>query len=130
MFKPITRKCANPECQKEFIISNLRAQRKIYCSMECHDRVLYSSKYGCGLRTLEQIEKLRQLAKRQQDFSKVQKLKEACEVCGSTEHLLMHEVSYQPLETVTLCYSCHGILHHRFLKDKRVRPRYENGNVI
>ena len=121
--------CANPECQKEFI-PNKYARNQIFCSEECSNRVWNNKCNSTQLKTPEQLEKLKAIAERQQDFSQILILKEACEVCGSKEHLLLHEVSYQPLETITLCSSCHGILHHRFLRNKKVKPRYENGNTI
>ena len=38
-------------------------------------------------------------------------LKEACEICGGTEHLQRHHKDYgKPLEVLTLCRICHNAL--------------------
>lgn len=135
-------RCQNPECNKEFNPSNQFSHNQKYCSRRCSKRAdyikngkLYPSynhrlhpqigriqKYQRQI-SLEIEAKLRALAERQQDANGFFIIASKCEVCGSTENLLRHEISYSPLETVTLCASCHGILHHRFLKDKRVKPR-------
>ena len=39
--------------------------------------------------------------------------KEACEQCGLKDTLHMHHPDYsQPLNVITLCVSCHEIVHH------------------
>ena len=35
----------------------------------------------------------------------------SCENCGSTERLVKHHVSYVPEVTMTLCRTCHQIVH-------------------
>lgn len=75
---------------------------------------------------LPEIEaKLRALAERQQDMSGFLEKKPYCEVCGKTKNLVIHEITYSPLESITLCRSCHSTLHLRFLHFKRVSPRTE-----
>lgn len=34
-----------------------------------------------------------------------------CVICGSTENLVHHHISYNPEEIVFLCRSCHGKVH-------------------
>lgn len=109
--------CAAITCQKEFM-PNPHYKKGIqkYCSQKCYnDRELKQTK--------EQLEKLEQLANRQQDFSLFIPKLEFCEICFSKESLVTHEISYYPLETTVLCASCHSVLHLRFLKRKKVRPR-------
>jgi hypothetical protein len=119
--------CANPECQKEFIRGKY-AHRQIYCSPECNARMYNAIANNSKLKTFEQLEKIKMIAERQQDANGFFKIGEKCEVCGSTENLLCHEISYSPLIAITLCSSCHGFLHHRFLKDKKVRPHFKLSN--
>lgn len=36
---------------------------------------------------------------------------EKCEVCGATENLQLHHISYEPEITQCLCVSCHQEVH-------------------
>jgi hypothetical protein len=140
--------CQNPECGKEFAPNpNLRRKTpQKYCSRACCNRSFYLanitskkeknkvyykshiSKWQIQPLETEREAKLRALAERQQNANGFFKIGDKCEVCGSTEHLLCHEISYSPLIAITLCSSCHGFLHHRFLKDKKVRPHFKLSN--
>ncbi len=121
--------CQNPECKKEFIQNpNYRAGIQQFCSEKCRKHFFSKEQYAkLKLEIISQTpkdisEKLQILANEQQDANGFKKLKPNCEVCGSTKNLLCHEISYSPLKTITLCAKCHGLLHHRFLKRKKVRP--------
>lgn len=72
----------------------------------------------------EEIDFLQNIAKEQQTFIYVRKAK--CEVpnCKTpTKNLVLHEVKYSPIKTVTLCSRHHAILHHCLLRKKKVRIR-------
>jgi hypothetical protein len=112
-------------CKREF---EEHDYRQLYCSEECRVEHYAQIRQKKNFENMnqEQYEKLKSLADRQQDAHDFIKLKDYCEVCGKTSletRLVFHEVSYSPLEYVTLCYSCHSILHVRFLRFKRVKPR-------
>jgi ribosomal protein S14 len=115
--------CTNPECKIEFTPNIHYHKKQKYCSEKCKIRMMNIRGSLVYPKTLEQIEKIKAIANRQQDANEFFKINNKCEVCGSIENLVRHEISYSPLETITLCASCHGILHHRFLKNKQVKPR-------
>uniref|UniRef100_A0A6H1ZR26 Uncharacterized protein n=1 Tax=viral metagenome TaxID=1070528 RepID=A0A6H1ZR26_9ZZZZ len=67
------------------------------------------------------------VARRQQKIPQYKK-KDFCESCGITKEeldkrgskLLRHHIRYCPLESVTLCGSCHCSLHQRIGKPNRI----------
>jgi len=57
-------------------------------------------------------------------------VKDECELCGATEELIKHHVSYGSKETLAVCRSCHGEVHsdpdHPFFpKDSKPKGRTE-----
>ena len=48
-----------------------------------------------------------------------------CVVCGASDDLVDHHVSYDPPETVPVCRSCHTRIH----KDESFRPGLTPGHV-
>lgn len=70
--------------------------------------------------SIQVIEKLKEIANRQQYLTYIIMKKEGCEVCEKSKNetkLLLHHISYYPEEIITICPSCHGYLHHRLLKN-------------
>jgi hypothetical protein len=134
--------CQNPECNKEFNQNvNCHVSQK-YCSPYCRNKVndeiyrkLNPERYHEIRRKNSQTHykkvhpvppeieaKLMSLAEKQQDLNGFLQLKPNCEVCGSELNLLLHEISYSPLITVTLCRKCHCRLHTKYLKGHTVSP--------
>ena len=73
--------------------------------------------------TPEQISMFIEIAERQQIIPEYIKESEPCYICGSTENVVEHHVSYVPEEKIDFCARCHSILHIIFLKQKKVRPK-------
>jgi hypothetical protein len=106
-----------------------------YCSEECEiiakhllDRYLNNQSnqpLNKARLTNDQEAKIAWIAKRQQHLAevKIKHLKDHCEICYSPEHLCIHHIAYEPLETITLCRKCHGLLHSRYLKQQKVVPK-------
>src|SRR3972149_10369425 len=71
----------------------------------------------------EALDFLVRIAEKQQTFTYIRKAK--CEVpfCNTTINLVFHEISYSPLESVTLCAKHHSILHLSLLRGKKVKIR-------
>lgn len=65
------------------------------------------------------IKFLKEIAKKQKSITLIRKTK--CECCGDSENLVIHHISYSPVEIITLCSKCHSILHHCLLKRKKVK---------
>lgn len=88
----------------------------------------YSKDHNLNKMIITDIESkfLQNLADKQQVFTYVRKTK--CEVpnCqnnSSNSELCFHEISYSPVESITLCAHHHALLHHRFLNGKKVKIR-------
>jgi ribosome-binding protein aMBF1 (putative translation factor) len=58
-----------------------------------------------------------EIQKRQQPypivFPKEYKIKSECEICGSIIKLLRHHITYTPVELITVCSKCHGLIHSK-----------------
>jgi len=117
-------------CGKEFIAYKIH---QVFCCSVCsgkYFRKICSMKASMALDeafkerfTEEQINIFNELADRQQIGEDII-LDDSCKVCGTKEgRLIVHHISYNPLEYVTLCSSCHQILHTRFLGKVRVSPQ-------
>src|SRR5208337_3922866 len=78
--------CQNPECNKEF---DLHGYYQRYCSKQCRER-MHNVRLGLIIPVDAQITaKIAALAKRQQDLNGFLKLGDNCEVCNSTENLIL-----------------------------------------
>jgi len=118
-----SKRCIN--CGESFETNN---PRKKTCSDKCSYLIslmkqtkFYNDGTTDELR-LERLSKLEELAKKQQ-FLQKPPLDNKCFACNrSSYRLLLHHVSYYPQETVTLCSSCHAMLHSRLLDRKKCSP--------
>jgi len=65
---------------------------------------------------------LKDLAEKQQYYTTDVLEKNYCECCNTnTKKLIIHHISYNPEETITLCVQCHSILHNCILNGDKVR---------
>jgi ribosome-binding protein aMBF1 (putative translation factor) len=81
--------------------------------------------------TPEAQEKIRAIRLRQQkapSYFTRPKLKEKCEICGDTELLQRHHIQYEPVEVITVCYSCHCLIHNRKLAKNSIPPEQNSLN--
>jgi predicted dithiol-disulfide oxidoreductase (DUF899 family) len=76
---------------------------------------------------IKRMQFLKKLAEKQQEMPYIEIKKNKhfeASGCDGTEYgkkLIIHHKSYSPIEVVTLCTSCHALLHHCFLNGKKVR---------
>jgi len=108
------------ECEKELDFGKIK-----YCSLKCSNRAISRRKREKELSirvSVETLQKLEQLAEKQQDLNGFLQKEPNCEVCGANNLLILHHISYNPIQIITLCASCHSLLHNRFLKKKKVQP--------
>jgi len=72
--------------------------------------------------TEEQISRFEELAFRQQfldDYDREGK----CIICGKNGVMILHHISYDPVETILMCTKCHSTLHNTFLKGIKCKPK-------
>jgi len=129
----LMKKCK--ECGKEFTV---KRENQVYCSNECrfkHERKYMRDYMKSEMRerrmfeyastlTEEQIKKFDYLIEKQQFIEDIPTNHEkTCFICGATEKLIEHHISYSPEEKVTLCRKCHSFLHNSLLARKKCRPK-------
>lgn len=141
MFKNICPACG--------ITFNTRKTNKIYCSSRCYRemnrrRSKLEKQTGAEMRRQKALEEMKRYTKEAWEFLNILsqkqqeiilKKKTYCEACKITDdkiNLLVHHVKYSPVEIVTLCTKCHGILHSSFLKNRKVRNHIivDNNDII
>jgi len=72
---------------------------------------------------------------KQEYRKKCLKIADLCELCGEKEAELTHHITYNPVKTIRLCRSCHGVLHKKefpnpLWKEKRKIPKKMNNKEI
>jgi len=111
------------ECGRVFTLKNINQK---FCSTECQ---------------YENFKKrMREKRKLNSEFMKQEKARRLaiknsvrgneCESCGSKESLQNHHPDYdQPLNTITLCASCHAHAHRNLILEKE-RKSFESFNHL
>lgn len=93
-----------------------RKRRKIY-------ERKYREKHHELKLTKKQMDKLKDLAERQQIIDYEYKDYGICPICEKEKRLIEHHISYDPPERIYICYSCHAILHHRLLNREKCKNK-------
>lgn len=135
------KKTCSEECSGE---NHKRYSRNYYHTEEGHRNVLravkkyneknrekikdyrkkYKHKYHTSKLTAKQMEKLKNLAERQQIMDDYNYEEYGiCPICEKKKKLIEHHISYDPIERIFMCYSCHAILHHCLLHRKKCKAK-------